>query len=182
MRKKAIAVLGIVGLGVAGGSVSASAAPSTSPPGVTICHANEAGTYEPFLVSVHGLVLDLNGHKGHVNDIIPIRGYDGDPNGQNMTPENVAILNHGCVGAVAGPAVPVSPSLAVDAPAAAPRDATVLAPPAGALNLGYNVDGVVQVESGDVIPFWLAVTTGLLAAVAALVAWRARARARNGVG
>lgn len=178
--RQGIAVLGIVGLGVVLGSAPANAVPVTSPPGGMICHANEAGMNEPFFVSSHGMIMDLNGHKGHLSDIIPFPGFGGDPNGQNMTPENVVILNNGCVGAVAT-AAPVSPPVATYVP--------VPAPAAGALNLGYNVDGAVQVKSGavqvksgdDDTPFWLAAAAVLLAAVAALVAWSVKARTRNAV-
>lgn len=166
--RQGIAVLGIVGLGAAFGSAPAAAAPATIPPGMLICHATEAGTYEPFFVTVHGLIHDLNGHKGHLADIIPIPGYGGDPNGQNMTPENVAILNNGCVGAVVT-APPVTPYVPVPAPAA------------GALNQGYNVEGAVSVKSAADTPFWLAAAAGLVAAVAALVTRRVKARARNAV-
>ena len=158
--RKAIAVVGIVGLGMAFGSTAAVAAPATRPPGLLICHATGPGTYEPFLVSAHGLTLDLNGHRGHSGDIIPI---PGDPIGQNMTPENVALLNNGCVGPAPVPA----------GPAAMPGDATLKSPPAGgAMNPGYNVDGAVQEPSGEASPLWL----GVLAAFAALGVWKVTVR------
>lgn len=182
--RQAMAVLVLVGLAMAGGSVAANAAPITAPPAGTICHATEAGVYEPALVSSHGMIHDLGGHKGHVKDIIPFPGVGG-PNGQNMTPENVAIFNNGCVGTVAEPDEPEDPAEAADpaeagdTPAAVPKDATLPAPKAK--NLGYNVDGAVQAKSGDALPVWLTAAAGLLPAAAALVVWRIRVRARSAV-
>ena len=166
----AIAALGILVLGAAGGTTTVAAATDTSPPGALICHLTDAGTYEPFFVTVHGLIHDLNGHAAHAGDIIPFPGFGGNPAGQNMTPENVAILNNGCIGQLAPPAAPALP-IATPAPAIVPTTA--------AGNLGYNVDGAVAAgsspaASGDASDIWSSLTWALLAAAAAGAVWKAR--------
>lgn len=176
--RKAIVVLGIAGLAMAAGNAAAVSAPVTNPPGALICHLTESGTYEPFYVSVHGMIHDLNGHGSHSGDIIPFPGFGGNPNGQNMTPENVVIFNNGCIEAavaLANPAVPASPAAPGKVPAAT-----------GA-NLGFNVDTAAQAqpipgESGSVIPTWLGGASALLAAVGAWTVWRARVRAKGTAG
>lgn len=168
----AIAAMGVVMLGAGGGSTNAAATTETSPPGALICHLTDAGTYEPFFVTVHGLIHDLNGHAAHAGDIIPFPGFGGNPAGQNMTPENVVILNNGCVGQLvqpAGPALPIAPTAAAKAPTHA------------ATNLGYNVDGAVVAQSspalsGDASSIWPSVSWALLAVAAAGAVWRAWVR------
>jgi hypothetical protein len=130
------------------------------------------------------MIHNLNGHGSHSGDIIPFAGFGGNPAGQNMTPENVAIFNNGCVGAAVvpgSPAVPISPA----APAVSAAPAGV--PPAAAHNLGYNVDGAVyaqpaQMESGHVIPIWLGAISALLAAAGALMVRRTKAQVKNTSG
>lgn len=168
----AIAAMGIVMLGAGGGTTTAVATTDTSPPGALICHLTDAGIYEPFFVTVHGLVHELNGHAAHAGDIIPFPGFGGNPAGQNMTPENVAILNKGCVGQLAespGPALPNAPA------------ATTKAPTKAATNLGYNVDGAVATQSSpavteDASGIWPSLICASLAAAAAGAVWRARVR------
>ena len=182
--RKAIAVLGIAGLGMAGGNAPAVAAPVANQSGALICHLTESGTYEPFLVSRHGMIHNLNGHGSHSGDIIPFPGFGGSPAGQNMTPENVVIFNNGCVGAAgspAGPAVPAPPANpAVPAPPANPGKA----PGVASTNLGYNVDTGVQAqpvrtESGHLLPTWLGWASGLLAAGCVWTVWGSRAHAKG---
>jgi hypothetical protein len=176
--RKASAVLGVAVLGVTGGTGPAVAVTDTYPPGALICHLTEAGSYEPFYVSVHGMVHNLNGHGSHAGDIIPFPGFGGNPAGQNMTPENVVIFNAGCVGAMVapvGPAVPASPAAPVKVPASTPT------------NLGYNVDGAVQrlpdrPELSIATPIWVIVASALLAAGGIATVWKTRIRTRKVVG
>ncbi|WP_285313363.1 hypothetical protein [Pseudarthrobacter sp. fls2-241-R2A-168] len=170
--------MGIAVLGATGGTAPAFAAPDTYPPGALICHVTEAGSYEPFFVSVHGMIHDLNGHGSHTGDIIPFPGFGGNPAGQNMTPENVSIYNAGCVEATVarvGPVVPVSPA----APAKVPASTST--------NLGYNVNGAVQghpdrAESGHANFTWLIGASALVAGTGMGILWRTRIRAKKVVG
>lgn len=176
--RKAIAVLGIAGLGMAGGAAPAVAAPVANQSGALICHLTESGTYEPFFVSRHGMIHNLNGHGSHSGDIIPFPGFGGSPAGQNMTPENVVIFNNGCVGAAVSPAIP-----AVPASPANPGKA----PGVTGTNLGYNVDTgaqahPVQTESGTVSPTWLGWASALLTAGCVWTVWRSRAHAKRFAG
>ena len=174
--RNSVAALGVIALGSIAGAAPAAGTTETSPPGALICHLNSTGTYEPFYVSRHGLIHDLNGHAGHAGDIIPFPGFGGNPAGQNMTPENVAILNAGCVGRVVPPAekpLPVAPAAPGKAPAS------------GARNPGYNVDGALQTTttlpatSDGARSLWLAGAPALLAAAIAGLAWRVRLRAKK---
>jgi hypothetical protein len=175
---RAVAVLGIVGLAAAGGTATAVAAPVTSPPGALICHLTESGTYEPFFVSVHGLIHDLNGHGSHRGDIIPFPGFGGSPNGQNMTPENVAIFQNGCVQAEVAPTVPAGP-----VPATSPG----ALPAATDRPVGFNVDGAVQrqpasPETGNDTAIWLGGISALLVVAGVWTVSRARSRAMVAAG
>lgn len=164
--RRGIAVLGLVGLGMAGGVAPASAVPAVSSGGTLVCHANGDGTFAPVYVSVHGMVMNWAGHGDHMDDIMPAFVDADNPNGRNMTPENMAIRNNGCVVPATAPG------------AAGPGPATVPRPPATrAKNSGYNVDGAVQVQPADAVPVWLA-AAGLVPA-AAFVFWRSRVRARD---
>ena len=185
--RRIIAVLGVAGLGLMGAPVSANAAPGETPPGPIVCHATGSGTYEAVAISVHGMIHDLNGHLHHPGDIIPFERSPGDGiPGQNMTPENIALLENGCVAVAVDPVDPPADPVVVPPadPAVVPPVATAVTPvvavPKGAArNLGYNVDTAVNGKTGEGIPAWLAALTGLFAAVAGLVAWRGRVRARN---
>ncbi|MEE2568465.1 hypothetical protein V1638_03505 [Pseudarthrobacter sp. J64] len=162
------AVAGLMMVGLACGGASTSGVALTGPGGVAICHATGAGTYEPFLVSAHGLVMDLNGHKGHLDDIIPIPGFGGDPAGQNMTPENILILNNGCV-PPGGPGLPLETDAEVPAISSG-NGGGAAATTGSAAGRGYNVEGAVGSEapSGSPIP----AAAYLVVALAALLAWR----------
>lgn len=176
--QKVIAVSGIAILGVTGWTAPAVAATDTHPPGALICHLTESGSYEPFFVSVHGMIHDLNGHGSHTGDIIPFPGFGGNPSGQNMTPENVVIFNAGCVKApvaIVGPAVPVSPAAPANVPANTPT------------NLGYNVDGAVithpdRAESSTATAPWLIAASVLLAATGMVTLRRTRIRGKEVAG
>ena len=161
--RRGIAVLGLVGLAMAGGVAPASAVPAVSSAGgALVCHANGDGTYSPFYVRPHGMAMNWAGHGDHPGDIMPAFADAEHPNGRNMTPENMALRNNGCVAPVA----------------ARPGAGTVPArPPAQARNKGYNVDGAVQVQPADAVPAWLA--AGGLVPVAAFVFWRGRVRSRD---
>ena len=131
-----------------------------------MCHANGDGTYSPFYVRPHGMVMNWAGHGDHLGDIMPAYADAEHPNGRNMTPENMALRNNGCV----APASVPGASRPVPAPAPA-------RPAAQARNKGYNVDGAVQVQPADAVPVWVA-AAGLVP-VAAFVFWRGRVRARD---
>lgn len=105
------------------------------------------------------MVMNWAGHGDHPGDIMPAYADAEHPNGRNMTPENMALRNNGCV-----------------APAAVrPGPAPVPAPPAK--NRGYNVDAAVTAQPAGAGPVWLA--AGGLVPVAAFVFWRSRIRARD---
>lgn len=168
-----LAVLGIAGHTLSFGGASAVAVPITSPPGALICHLTETGAYEPFLVSSHGLIHNLNGHGAHGGDIIPFRGFGGNPAGQNMTPENIAVLNNGCVGTAASTVSPTAPVL-LPPSAKVPLD---LGP-----NRGYNVDGAVAERSASPtsnIVMWLGGTGAVLAGATAWTLRRKQSRAKK---
>jgi uncharacterized repeat protein (TIGR01451 family) len=57
---------------------------------ITICHATGNGGYVSITISVNG----LNGHEGHVQDIIPPHGSDP---GRNWDAEGQATWENGCV-------------------------------------------------------------------------------------
>lgn len=131
-----------------------------------MCHANGDGTYTAVYVSPHGMVMNWAGHGGHLDDIMPAYADAEHPNGRNMTPENMAIRDNGCV-------VPATaPGTTGPGPAALP-----VPPAAQAWNSGYNVEGAVQGQPADAVPVWLA-AAGLVPA-AAFVFWRSRVRARD---
>jgi hypothetical protein len=145
----------------------------TSPPGALICHLTESGAYEPYLVSSHGMIHNLNGHGAHSGDIIPFRGFGGNPAGQNMTPENIAVLNNGCVGTAAttvSPTAPVLPSLQPKVPETSGPDR------------GYNVDGAVPATSAFPSSngvMWLGGTASLFTGATAWTLWRKQIRAKK---
>ncbi|WP_284988360.1 hypothetical protein [Arthrobacter sp. efr-133-TYG-120] len=89
--KRTIATLGVVGLGLLGATVSANAAPSDK---ITICHATHSASNPYVAVTIN--LSALSGHIADTNDIVPANAGDYMPNGQNLTPENIAILNAGC--------------------------------------------------------------------------------------
>ncbi|WP_175417293.1 hypothetical protein [Arthrobacter sp. 24S4-2] len=100
--KRTIATLGVVGLGLMGATVAANAAP---PGKISICHATGSAS-NPYLFETISLNA-LSAHVGDTGDIVPANSGDDMPDGQNLTPENIALLANGCV--VAGPVVPVDP-------------------------------------------------------------------------
>ncbi|UKA57361.1 hypothetical protein [Arthrobacter sp. FW306-2-2C-D06B] len=108
--KRTIATLGVVGLGLLGATVSANAAPSDK---ITICHATHSAS-NPY-VEVTISLSALSKHVLDTNDIVPANSGDFMPHGQNLTTENVAILNAGClvvkppVDPVVSPPVTTSP-------------------------------------------------------------------------
>ncbi|MEV8148985.1 hypothetical protein AB0O52_12715 [Arthrobacter sp. NPDC080073] len=127
--KRTIATMGVVGLGLLGATVSANAAPSDK---ITICHATHSAS-NPY-VAVTISLSALSEHVTDTADIVPANAGDFMPNGQNLTPENIAILNAGCV--VASPPVtspPVDPvtSPPVTSPpvTSPPVDPPVTSPP-----------------------------------------------------
>ncbi|MDP9904925.1 hypothetical protein [Arthrobacter bambusae] len=89
--KRTIATLGVVGLGLLGATVSANAAPSDK---ITICHATHSASNPYVAVTIN--LSALSGHIADTNDIVPANAGNYMPNGQNLTPENIAILNAGC--------------------------------------------------------------------------------------
>lgn len=100
--KRTIATVGIVGLGLLGATVAANAAPSDK---ITICHATHSASNPYVLVTI-----DLGALSEHVldtNDIVPANAGAFMPKGQNLTPDNVAILNAGC--RVVSPPVVIPP-------------------------------------------------------------------------
>ncbi|MFF2300614.1 hypothetical protein [Arthrobacter sp. NPDC058127] len=112
--KRTIATMGVVGLGLLGATVSANAAPSDK---ITICHATHSASH-PY-VAVTLSLSALSGHIADTADIIPANAGSFMPNGQNLTPENIAILNAGCVVAappVASPPVTTPPTDPVTSP------------------------------------------------------------------
>ncbi|UKA61435.1 hypothetical protein [Arthrobacter sp. FW306-04-A] len=116
--KRTIATLGVVGLGLLGATVSANAAPSDK---ITICHATHSAS-NPYVAVTVGLGA-LSGHVADTNDIVPANAGPFMPNGQNLTPENIAILNAGC--RVVSP--PVDP--VVSPPVTSPPVDPVTSPP-----------------------------------------------------
>ncbi|MBT8161514.1 MULTISPECIES: hypothetical protein [Arthrobacter] len=119
--KRTIATLGVVGLGLLGAAVSANAAPTDK---ITICHATHSAAH-PYVE----LTIDLSalsGHAGDANDIIPANSGNILPNGQNLTPENIAILNAGCK--LADPPV-VSPPVTSPPATTPPVDPPATTPP-----------------------------------------------------
>ncbi|GAA5196040.1 hypothetical protein GCM10023346_27480 [Arthrobacter gyeryongensis] len=121
--KRTIATMGVVGLGLLGATVSANAAPSDK---ITICHATHSASH-PYIAVTMSLSA-LSGHVADTADIVPANSGDFMPNGQNLTPENIAILNAGCV--VASPPV-VSPPVTSPPtePATTPPTDPVTSPP-----------------------------------------------------
>ncbi|WP_284984605.1 hypothetical protein [Arthrobacter sp. efr-133-TYG-118] len=109
--KRTIATMGVVGLGLLGATVSANAAPSDK---ITICHATHSASH-PY-VAVTMSLSALSGHVTDTADIVPANAGDFMPNGQNLTPENIAILNAGCVVASA----PVTSPPVVSPPVTSP--------------------------------------------------------------
>ncbi|MCX2749448.1 hypothetical protein OOZ51_16760 [Arthrobacter sp. MI7-26] len=89
--KRTIATMGVVGLGLLGATVSANAAPSDK---ITICHATHSAS-NPYVAVTISLAA-LSAHVADTNDIVPANAGALMPNGQNLTPENIAILNAGC--------------------------------------------------------------------------------------
>lgn len=123
--KRTIATMGVVGLGLLGATVSANAAPSDK---ITICHATHSAS-NPY-VAVTTSLSALSGHVTDTADIVPANAGDFMPNGQNLTPENIAILNAGCVVAsapVTSPPVTSPPVDPVVDPVVSPP---VVSPPA----------------------------------------------------
>lgn len=160
-------VLGLVGLGVAVGVTPANAVPMVTQGGTLICHANGDGTFTPVYVRPHGWTMNIAGHGNHEADIIPTRISGGEPQGRNMTPENVATYKNGCVVPATAPVAQGQGMEVVPAPKAAqPR------------SQGYNVDTVVERQPDDVAPMWLAAAAGILPA-AILILWRSRYRPRR---
>lgn len=160
-------VLGLVGLSMAGGVAAANGVPAATQGGTLICHANGDGTFTPVYVRPHGWTMNIAGHGNHEADIIPTRISEGEPQGRNMTPENVAIYKNGCVVTAAAPVPPGQGTEVVPAPKAAqPR------------SQGYNVDTAVERQPDNVAPMWLAATAGILPA-AIFVLWRSRYRPRR---
>lgn len=157
-------VLGLIGLGMAGGVATANAVPAVTQGGTLICHANGDGTFTPVYVRPHGWTMNVAGHGAHEADIIPTRISEGVPQGRNMTPENVVILKNGCAVTGTAPVAPGQGTEMVPAPnAAQPR------------SQGYNVDTVVERQPDDVAPIWLAAAGGILPA-AIFVLWRSQHR------
>ncbi len=107
--KRTIATMGVVGLGLLGATVSANAAPSDK---ITICHATHSAS-NPY-VAVTISLSALSRHVTDTADIVPANAGDFMPNGQNLTPENIAILNAGCVVASAPVTSPPVTSPPVD--------------------------------------------------------------------
>ncbi|MEW1819400.1 hypothetical protein AB0323_01225 [Arthrobacter sp. NPDC080031] len=113
--KRTIATMGVVGLGLLGATVSANAAPSDK---ITICHATHSAS-NPY-VAVTISLSALSEHVTDTADIVPANAGDFMPNGQNLTPENIAILNAGCVVASAPVTSPPVTSPPVDPPVTSP--------------------------------------------------------------
>lgn len=124
--KRTIVTLGVVGLGLLGATVSANAAPSDK---ITICHATHSAS-NPY-VEVTISLSALSGHITDTKDIVPVNAGEFMPQGQNLTPENIAILNAGCRVAGLPPVVPPvisPPSPPVISPTSPPVD-PVTSPP-----------------------------------------------------
>ena len=121
--KRTIATMGVVGLGLLGATVSANAAPSDK---ITICHATHSAS-NPY-VAVTISLSALSRHVTDTADIVPANAGDFMPNGQNLTPENIAILNAGCVVASAPVTSPPVTSPPVD-PVTSPPVDPVVSPP-----------------------------------------------------
>ncbi|WP_426996152.1 hypothetical protein [Pseudarthrobacter sp. N5] len=98
--RRAIATLGVVGLGLLGATVSANAAP---PGKITICHATGSAA-NPYVAETINLSA-LSAHAGDTGDIVPQNAGDIMPDGQNLTPGNIALLNNDCVAVVVPPVV-----------------------------------------------------------------------------
>lgn len=142
--KRTIVTLGVVGLGLMGATVAANAAP---PDKITICHATGSESH-PYLFET----ISLNALPTHVGagDIVPVNLGQYMPQGQNLSPENIALLANGCVEdpvtspPVTSPPVPSPPVTSppadpVPSPPADPVDqpvappvVTPVVPPAGA--------------------------------------------------
>ncbi|MGO4582610.1 hypothetical protein AB4Z38_01785 [Arthrobacter sp. 2RAF6] len=125
--RRTIATMGVVGLGLLGATVSANAAPSDK---ITICHATHSASHPYVAVTIS--LTALSGHVADTADIVPVNAGDFMPNGQNLTPENIAILNAGCV--VTSPPVDpvVSPPVTdpvVSPPVTSPPVDPVVSPP-----------------------------------------------------
>jgi hypothetical protein len=101
-----------------GATVSANAAPSDK---ITICHATHSASNPYVAVTIN--LSALSGHIADTNDIVPANAGDYMPNGQNLTPENIAILNAGCE--VAG-----LPLITPTDPVTSPPTDPVTSPPA----------------------------------------------------
>ena len=125
--RKAIATLGIVGLGLMTATVPAHATTPDHKKKITICHATGSAT-NPF-VAVTISLKALNGHTGahhSPRDIVPVNSGHIMPQGQNLTPANLAILANGCASVVVVPPVdPVDPPVDPDCPPVDPVDPPV---------------------------------------------------------
>ncbi len=146
--KRTIATLGVVGLGLLGATVSANAAPSDK---ITICHATHSAS-NPY-VEVTISLSALSKHVLDTNDIVPANSGDFMPHGQNLTTENVAILNAGClvvkppVDPVVSPPVTTSPP--VD-PVVSPPVTT--SPPSSPAGPGEQLEPVVPPAVTPMVP------------------------------
>ncbi|MBT2513020.1 hypothetical protein [Arthrobacter sp. ISL-30] len=129
--KRTIAAVGVAGLGMFGvtlaATVSANAAPGDDKK-ITICHAtsSEGNAFVPETISVSA----LRAHTRDTLDIVPVNDGDVMPNGRNLTPANIAILEADCVtSAVPTPTPTVEPSVE---PSVEPTEETavVVQPPA----------------------------------------------------
>jgi hypothetical protein len=138
--KRTIATLGVVGLGLMGATVAANAAPQDK---ITICHATGSAS-NPYLFET--VSLNALPTKVGAGDIVPVNLGDYMPNGQNLTPANIALLANNCVEPPVEPVDPVDPVETVDPPAVVPPavvpvDAVV--PPAVVPPAVIPVDAVV---------------------------------------
>jgi hypothetical protein len=124
--KRTIATLGVVGLGLLGATVSANAAPSGK---ITICHATHSAS-NPY-VAVTISLSALSEHTTDTKDIVPANTGEFMPHGQNLTPENIAILNAGCRVAGVPPVIPpvISPTSPPVDPVTSPPVDPVTSPP-----------------------------------------------------
>ncbi|QCB97168.1 hypothetical protein E5206_09665 [Arthrobacter sp. PAMC25564] len=168
--RRTIATLGVVGLGVMAATVTAAAAP---PDTISICHATHSQS-NPYIAVTISLSA-LSAHAGDTHDIVPTNAGADMPNGQNLSPGNLAILAAGCaVGASVGPSESPKPS---ESPSESPSAAKAAAVPAA--NVGHNVQTAVGGNPDAGIPLWLSALTGLFMSGAAAVLCTGRARARK---
>ncbi|HEY8701988.1 MAG TPA: hypothetical protein VIM08_13690 [Arthrobacter sp.] len=154
--KRAIATLGVAGLGLL--TVTAPAFAATP---LYICHATSSPAKPYILVPING--NGLNGHDGDTGDIIapgPLL-----PAGLNWTATGIETYNNNCVPVVVDPPVVVPP--VVDPPVVVPPvvDPPVVVPPV--VDPPAVVDQPVTVEQPAVVGEAPAVVTPLVQVAAA---------------